>query len=65
MITKPSIDQLTAIAENKYVLCIAISKRAKELNVLQANDELSTDIKTISYAAEELAEGKTKIVNED
>lgn len=48
MITKPSIDQLTAIAKNKYVLCIAISKRAKELNVLQANDELSTDIKTIS-----------------
>ena len=32
---------------------------------MQANDELSTDIKTISYAAEELAEGKTKIVNED
>ena len=50
MITKPSIDQLTAIAKNKYVLCIAISKRAKELNVLQANDELSTDIKTISLS---------------
>lgn len=29
MITKPSIDQLTAIAKNKYVLCIAISKKGK------------------------------------
>lgn len=65
MITKPSIDELTAIAKNKYVLCIAVSKRAKELNVLQANDELSTNVKTISYAAEELANGDTKIVNED
>lgn len=59
MISKPPIDQLTELAGNKYALCCAISKRAKELNVMQKNGELSTDVKTISYASKELVEGET------
>lgn len=61
MITKPSIDLLEELAGNKYALCCAVSKRAKLLNESQSRDELAEDIKTISYAAEELASGKTKI----
>ncbi len=61
MITKPPIDQLTELAGNKYALCCAIAKRAKELNEMQKRDELSAKEKTISYAAEEFVEGKTRI----
>ncbi len=62
MITDPPIDQLTEIAGNKYALCCAISKRAKDLNVMQKNNELSVDVKTISYASKELVEGETVFV---
>ncbi|MEG1710964.1 MAG: DNA-directed RNA polymerase subunit omega [Clostridia bacterium] len=65
MITKPSIDELTEIAGNKYILCCAVSKRAKELNVKQMNDELATNIKTITYAAQELKDGRIKIVDDE
>ena len=64
MITKPPIDELTEIAKNKYVLCCALSKRAKQITELQAKDEIPTDLKPISYAAEELYAGKIKIVCE-
>lgn len=62
MITKPPIDELTELAGNKYALCCAVSKRAKELNDLQREGQLDPEIKTISYAAEEFAEGKTKLI---
>jgi len=64
MITKPPIDELTQIATNKYVLCCAVSKRAKQITELQAKDEVSTEVKPISYAAEELYFGKIKIITE-
>lgn len=64
MISKPPIDQLREIAGNKYILCVAVSKRAKELNEMQQKDELSTDVKTISQAAQEVMDGKIKIVEE-
>ena len=65
MVTRPSIDELTEIAGNKYVLCRAISIREKELNIMQMEDELASNIKTISYAAQELKDGKIKIVKDE
>jgi DNA-directed RNA polymerase omega subunit len=64
MVTKPPIDELTELAGNKYILCCAVTKRAKELNQMQADDEISTNVKTISFAAEELYEGKIKLIKE-
>ncbi len=64
MVTKPPIDELTQIAGNKYVLCCAVTKRAKQLNQMQANDEISTNVKTISFAAEELYDGKIVLTKE-
>ena len=64
MVTKPPIDELTQIASNKYVLCCAVTKRAKQLDQMQANDEISTNVKTISFAAEELYDGKIILVKE-
>ncbi|HIT77630.1 MAG TPA: DNA-directed RNA polymerase subunit omega [Candidatus Limihabitans stercoravium] len=61
MINKPPIDKLTELAGNKYVLCCAISKRAKELNELQKEGEINMDAKTISLAAEEFVAGETQL----
>lgn len=61
MITKPPIDELCEITGNKYVLCCAISRRAKELNDKQNKDEISNKEKTITLAANELYSGKTVI----
>ena len=58
MITKPPIDELTAKAGDKYALCCVVAKRAKELN---NSTELPQNIKRISYAANEFAEGITEI----
>ncbi len=58
MITKPPIDELTEKAGDKYALCCVIAKRAKELN---NNPELPQNVKPISYAADEFAEGITEI----
>lgn len=58
MITKPPIDELTEKAGDKYALCCVIAKRAKELN---NKAELPQKTKTISYAANEFAEGLTEI----
>ncbi|MBE5748363.1 MAG: DNA-directed RNA polymerase subunit omega [Clostridia bacterium] len=64
MVTKPPIDELTQIAGNKYILCCAVTKRAKQLDQMQANDEISTNVKTISFAAEELYDGKIVLSKE-
>ena len=64
MVTKPPIDELTQMAGNKYILCCAVTKRAKQLNQMQANDEISTNVKTISFAAEELYDGKIVLSKE-
>ncbi len=62
MITNPPIDKLVEKAGNKYILCCAVSKRAKELIEAQNRDEISSKEKTISYAAVEFANGETKLV---
>ena len=64
MVTKPPIDELTQMAGNKYILCCAVTKRAKQLDQMQANDEISTNVKTISFAAEELYDGKIVLSKE-
>ena len=64
MITKPPIDELTQIANNRYVLCCALTKRSKQIVEMQAKDEMATNVKPISFAAEELYEGKIKIITE-
>ena len=48
MITRPPIDEVAQ----------------KELNIMQNQDEIATNVKTISYAAEELDEGKIKVVKD-
>ena len=65
MIVKPSVQELLTKSKNRYELVIAASKRARQI----ANgDEALTDVNersVVTLAANEIAEGKVKIIGED
>lgn len=65
MIVKPTVTELLTKSKNRYELVIATSKRARQI----ANgDKPLTDVKEVSpvtLAANEIAEGKLKIISED
>lgn len=65
MMVKPSVTELLKKAKNRYELVIATSKRARQI----ANgDETLTDVdeeSPVTLAANEIAEGKVTIVNEN
>ena len=65
MMVKPSVTELLTKAKNRYELVIATSKRARQI----ANgDTALTDVKedsAVTLAANEIAEGKVTIVNEE
>jgi DNA-directed RNA polymerase subunit omega len=61
MMTQPPIDKLIDMIDSKYALCCLVAKRARQL--LDKKPELleETNIKAISYAAQEIYEGKVHI----
>ncbi len=65
MIVKPTVKELLNHAENRYALVIAVSKRAREIsneNYGQMNEEEKSPV---TIAANELAEGKVKIIKDE
>ena len=59
MMIEPPIDELTQKADNnKYVLSILASKRAKEIETVRRQELATADKKAISIALEEIHEGK-------
>lgn len=65
MIVEPTVNELLKHAENRYALVIATSRRAREI----AKGEtplVSTDDKSpVTIAAEEIADEKVIIVNNE
>ena len=64
MIVKPTVTELLTKAQNRYELVIATARRARQI---AAGDEPKTDVKEtspVTLAANEIAEGKVKIVEE-
>ncbi len=65
MIVKPTVTELLTKAKNRYELVIATSRRARQI----ANgDKPLTDVNEVSpvtLAANEIAEGKVKIVRKE
>lgn len=62
MIVKPSVSELLKKAKNRYELVIATSKRARQI---ADGAEVKTDVKeesAVTLAANEIAEGKVKII---
>ncbi len=59
MMIEPPIDEMVKKMDgNKYKLCIVMAKRAKELMKRIPAELEKSDKKEISYAAEEIYEGK-------
>lgn len=62
MIVKPTVTDLLKIVDNRYMLIIATAKRARQIAAgstpLTKVDEKST----VTLAANEIAEGKVKII---
>ena len=64
MMVKPTVAELLTKANNRYELVIATARRARQI---AAGDEPMTDVKEtspVTLAANEIAEGKVKIVEE-
>lgn len=61
MMIEPPIDELAAkMGGNKYKLVCVMSKRAKELEKRIPAELEKSDIKSVSWAAKEIYEGKIK-----
>lgn len=61
MIIKPTVTDLLKIADNRFELVIATSKRARKI---AEGEKTLTKVKersTVTLAANEIAEGKVKI----
>lgn len=65
MIVKPTVSELLKKSKNRYELVIATSKRARQIangdKTLTKVDEASA----VTLAANEIAEGKVKIIGEE
>ena len=62
MLVKPSITDLLKLVDNRYSLVIATAKRARQI---ESGDTILTskeDKVPVTVAANEIAEGKVKIV---
>ena len=65
MIVKPTVTELLKNTKNRYELVIATSKRARQIAM---GDEVLTKVKEespVTLAANEIAEGKVTVVNEE
>ena len=64
MMVKPTVAELLTKADNRYELVIATARRARQI---AAGDEPKTAVKEtspVTLAANEISEGKVKIVEE-
>ena len=62
MMVKPTVNELLEKAENRYALVIASSKRARQLASGQERLTHKKEASVVTLAADEIAEGKVKIV---
>ena len=65
MIVKPSVTELLEKATNRYELVIATARRARQI---AAGNKPKTEVKEtspVTLAANEIAEGKVAIIEED
>ncbi len=59
---EPPIDKLIKKAPCRYALVLGITKRAKDLQDMEAETLENANVKAVSYAAKEIYEDKIKIV---
>ncbi len=65
MMVKPTVAELLTKADNRYELVIATARRARQI---ASGDKPKTEVKEtspVTLAANEIAEGKVAIIEED
>lgn len=62
MIVKPTVTDLLKIVDNRYMLIIATAKRARQIAAGSAPFIKVSEKSPVTIAANEIAEGKVKIV---
>lgn len=65
MIEKPSVTQLLTKANNRYELVIATARRARQLSKGAEKLTKVEEENVVTLAANEIAEGKVKIYDEE
>ena len=65
MIVEPTVKELLKHAENRYALVIAVSRRAREIEKKEEGKQNKEEKSTVTVAANEFAEGKVYIVDEN
>ena len=65
MIVKPTVNELLNHVENRFALVIATSKRARQ--IANGDEKLtnSTEESPVTIAANEISEGKVKIIEKN
>lgn len=63
MIVKPTVNELLKYAENRYALVIATSRRAREIAKGDTPLINTSDKSPVTIAADEIAEGIVKIID--
>jgi DNA-directed RNA polymerase subunit omega len=64
MLIQPPIDKLIDKVGSKYALVCLVTKRARQLCDKRLNLIEDTDVKAVTYAAEEIYNDKVLLVNE-
>ena len=64
MMVKPSVSELLTKSKNRYELVIATSKRARQLSMGAKPMTNKKEESMVTLAADEIAEGEVKIVDE-
>ena len=64
MIVKPSVTELLKKSKNRYELVIATSKRARQIANGEPTLTKVDEPSPVTLAANEIAEGKVKIISE-
>ena len=65
MMVKPSVIELLTKAKNRYELVIATSKRARQLANGEEKLTEVNEVSPVTLAANEIAEGKVKIIRNE
>ena len=63
MIVKPTVNELLKYAENRYALVIATSRRAREIAKGDTPLINTSDKSPVTIAADEIADGIVKIID--
>ena len=65
MMLYPAMNKLTANIPNRYLLVNVVARRARQIALEEENTPEKTDVKPVTLAIQEVAEGKVSVAAAD